>query len=163
MSHLDLIHGRIQAGAEFERNLARWRFASKKIVFTNGCFDILHRGHIDYLSKAADLGDILIIGLNTDDSVRRLKGEGRPVNNQESRGLALASLRFVDAVVYFAEDTPLELIKLIRPDVLVKGADYAEKEIVGASELREYGGEVVRIRLVEGFSTSALIDRISGK
>jgi rfaE bifunctional protein nucleotidyltransferase chain/domain len=134
-----------------------WRFQGRKIVFTNGCFDILHKGHIEYLSKARDLGDILIIGLNTDASVSRLKGAGRPVQDESSRALVLASLRFVEAVVFFDEDTPYNLIDLLKPDVLVKGGDYAEETIVGADIVRANGGEVVTIPLTEGYSTSKIL------
>ena len=129
-----------------------------KLVFTNGCFDILHRGHVEYLAKAADMGDVLVVGLNTDASVKRLKGEGRPVNDQEARALVLASLSFVDAVVLFDEDTPYELIKAIRPDVLVKGADYKPEEIVGYDIVTSYGGKVETVPLVEGYSTTSLLN-----
>ena len=132
----------------------------KKIVFTNGCFDILHRGHIEYLSMARDLGVVLIIGLNTDDSVKRIKGEGRPVQDETSRALILASLRFVEAIILFDEDTPYDLISMIKPDVLVKGGDYTEETIVGADIVKANGGEVVTIPLVEGYSTSGLIEVI---
>ena len=132
-----------------------------KVVFTNGCFDILHRGHVEYLAKAADLGDILVVGLNTDASVRRLKGEGRPVNNQEARALVLASLSFVDAVVLFDDDTPYNLIKTLRPDVLVKGADYQPEAIVGYDIVTSYGGTVTTIPLVEGYSTTNFIERLN--
>jgi rfaE bifunctional protein nucleotidyltransferase chain/domain len=132
-----------------------------KVVFTNGCFDILHRGHVEYLAKAADMGDVLVVGLNTDASVRRLKGESRPVNNQEARALVLASLSFVDAVILFDEDTPYELIKAVRPDVLVKGADYKPEEIVGYDIVTSYGGKVEVVDLVEGYSTTQLLSLIS--
>jgi rfaE bifunctional protein nucleotidyltransferase chain/domain len=135
-----------------------WKFLNQKIVFTNGCFDILHRGHTEYLSQARDKGDVLIIGLNTDASVRRIKGESRPVQDQESRALLLASLRFVDAVVFFDEDTPQELIRAIKPDVLVKGGDYTEENIVGADIVKGGGGEVVTIPIVEGYSTSSILN-----
>jgi rfaE bifunctional protein nucleotidyltransferase chain/domain len=134
-----------------------WRFQGRKIVFTNGCFDILHKGHVEYLSKARDLGDILIIGLNTDASVSRLKGSGRPVQDQSSRALVLASLRFVEAVVLFDEDTPYNLINALKPDVLVKGGDYTEENIVGADVVKANGGEVVSIPLTEGYSTSRIL------
>lgn len=137
------------------------RSQGMKVVFTNGCFDILHRGHIEYLSKAADMGDVLVVGLNTDASVRRLKGEGRPVNNEEARALVLASLSFVDAVVLFDEDTPYELIKAVHPDVLVKGADYKVEEIVGYDIVTSYGGKVETVPLVEGYSTTKLLSFIS--
>ena len=125
MNTLQLINTKIYYERKaFHATLSVFRSQGLKVVFTNGCFDILHRGHVEYLSKAADRGDVLVVGLNTDASVKRLKGEGRPVNNEESRALVLASLSFVDAVVLFDEDTPYELIKAVRPDVLVKGADY---------------------------------------
>ncbi len=135
------------------------RFKNKKIVFSNGCFDILHRGHVEYLSKAAGLGDILVMGLNTDNSVKRLKGENRPVQDQISRSLVLASLFFVDYVVYFEQDTPLELISYLKPDILVKGKDYEEEDIVGADVVKANGGKVVTIDLVDGYSTSSIIER----
>ncbi len=129
----------------------------KKIVFTNGVFDILHRGHIYSLSEAAKEGDYLIIGLNADVSVKRLKGESRPMNNEQSRALVLASLVMVDAVITFEEDTPLELIKSIMPDVLVKGGDYTVDQIAGAKEVIANGGRVVINPILEGFSTTAII------
>lgn len=138
------------------------RFARPRegtLVFTNGCFDILHRGHIEYLSYARSLGDWLAVGLNTDTSVRRLKGPGRPVNPEEDRALILAALSFVDAVVLFGEDTPRRLIADLLPDVLVKGADYREDEVVGAAEVKEAGGRVVLAPLVHGRSTTAIIER----
>ncbi|MFO7614476.1 MAG: D-glycero-beta-D-manno-heptose 1-phosphate adenylyltransferase [Bacteroidales bacterium] len=160
MTTLDVTQGKILDQAILSNRLAMWRFQMRKIVFTNGCFDVLHRGHIEYLSKARDLGDMLIIGLNTDDSVKRIKGEGRPVQDQASRALILASLRFVEAVVLFDEDTPYDLISMIKPDVLVKGGDYTEETIVGADIVKANGGEVVTIPLVEGYSTSGLIEVI---
>jgi len=135
-----------------------WKFQSRKIVFTNGCFDILHRGHIEYLSKARDLGDVLIIGLNTDSSVKRIKGGNRPVQDETSRAMILASLRFVEAVVLFDEDTPHNLISLVKPDVLVKGGDYTEETIVGADIVRASGGEVVTVPLTEGYSTTQILN-----
>lgn len=140
--------------------IAMWRLLNNKIVFTNGCFDILHRGHIEYLSQARDRGDVLIIGLNSDASVRRIKGEGRPVQDEMSRALILASLRFVDGVMLFNEDTPYELIKFVNPDVLVKGADYTEETIVGADIVKANGGEVVVIPLVEGYSTTEILKKV---
>lgn len=140
----------------------------KKVVFTNGCFDILHLGHVTYLSKAADLGDYLIIALNNDASVRaQNKGANRPINNEKARALVLASLSFVDAIVQFEEDTPLNIIQLIQPDVLVKGADYDENElnpeskkyIVGSHETRGYGGVVKTIELVPNYSTTSILEK----
>jgi len=131
-----------------------------KIVFTNGCFDILHLGHVDYLEKAAEKGDKLIVGLNTDQSVKKLKGPQRPVNNELSRARIIAALQFVDAVVLFGEDTPLNLIMSIIPDVLVKGDDYDIKNIVGADFVIENGGQVETVALVNGHSTTNLISKI---
>jgi len=130
------------------------------VVFTNGCFDILHVGHLDYLEQARNLGDRLIIGLNTDASVRRLKGSQRPVNDNYTRSRALAALEFVDAVVFFDEDTPFELIRLITPDILVKGGDYLAENIVGADIVMKSGGKVKTIPFTDGFSTTSFIERI---
>lgn len=132
----------------------------KKLVFTNGCFDIIHRGHVEYLKKAREKGDVLVVGLNTDASIRRIKGPKRPIVDEESRAVVLAELECVDFIIYFDEDTPLELIKAIKPDVLVKGADYAIEQIVGAKEVLSWGGKVETIDLTPGFSTSALIEKI---
>jgi D-glycero-beta-D-manno-heptose 1-phosphate adenylyltransferase len=136
------------------------RFHSRRIAFTNGCFDILHAGHIDYLSRAADEADVLIVGLNTDDSVRRIKGKNRPVNDQEARASLLAALSFVDAVVLFEEDTPAQLISAILPDVLIKGDDWAADDIVGADVVRKHNGRVLTLPLLKGYSTSNLIQKI---
>ncbi len=141
--------------------LGRWKFLGHQIAFTNGCFDILHRGHIASLSDAAREADFLVVGLNSDASARRLKGEGRPVVDQDSRALLLASLAIVDAVVIFDEDTPLELIKMVQPDVLVKGGDYTIDQIVGAKEVQAAGGRVVINPIIEGFSSTGLIGKIS--
>ena len=135
------------------------KLKSKSIVFSNGCFDILHRGHIEYLAKAASHGDILIIGLNSDASVKRLKGVNRPVQDEQSRALVLAALHFVNYVVLFDEDTPYDLINFIRPNILVKGGDYKEDEIVGADIVKKNRGKVITIDLVEGYSTTSIIDR----
>jgi rfaE bifunctional protein nucleotidyltransferase chain/domain len=131
---------------------------NKKIVFTNGVFDILHRGHVDYLTRAADLGDVLIVGLNSDSSVRRLKGPERPLQPERDRAAVLLALKPVDHVVIFSEDTPEKLIRQVRPDVLVKGADYQIDEIVGADFVKSCGGQVERIRLSQGRSSSRLIE-----
>jgi len=133
----------------------------KKVVFTNGCFDILHLGHITYLQKAKQLGDILIVGVNTDDSVRRLKGPTRPVNTDYDRAVVLSALKSVDYTVLFKEDTPLNLINAIKPSVLVKGGDYTIDTIVGATEVLANGGEVVTIDFVEGKSTTSIIKKLS--
>ena len=143
-----------------KRKIASWKFLGQKVVFTNGVFDLLHIGHITYLVKAAELGERLVIGLNADTSVKRIKGDGRPVNNQESRALLLAALFFVDAVVLFDEDTPLKLITELMPDILVKGADYTVDSIIGGKEVIAHGGEVKTIDLVEGYSSTAIIQKI---
>ena len=142
------------------KQVNRWRLLKETIAFTNGCFDILHPGHIASLSQAAEQADILIVGVNADNSVRKLKGAHRPVSDQQSRAMILASLLMVDAVVIFEEDTPLEIINAILPDVLVKGGDYAMEEIVGAKEVIANGGKVVISPIVPGFSTSGLIEKI---
>jgi len=140
--------------------VAGWQGAGKKVVFTNGVFDLLHIGHITYLAKAAELGDKLIIGLNSDSSVKRIKGENRPVNDQGNRAALLAALFFVDAVVVFEDDTPLNLITALMPDILVKGADYSIENIVGAAEVIANGGEVKTIDFVEGYSSTSIIEKI---
>jgi len=147
---------------EAQKKLEEWHLQGKRIVFTNGCFDLLHPGHIDYLQKSRTLGDVLIIGLNDDDSVRRLKGPTRPINPLPDRTIMLTALKPVDMVVAFPEDTPLELIKSLMPDVLVKGGDYEPDSIAGAKEVRESGGEVIVMPFVGGHSSSALIARIQG-
>ena len=145
--------------------LAQWlddcRKNGKKIVFSNGCFDILHRGHVEYLSKAAAFGDVMVIGLNTDASVRRLKGPSRPVNDEKARAFVLAGLECVTAVVLFDEDTPYNLIKTVQPDVLVKGSDYKPEDIVGYDIVMAKGGKVVTVDLVEGFSTTRTIEKMA--
>ncbi len=140
---------------------AQWKKENKKIVFTNGVFDLLHKGHIFSLIQAAKEGDVLVIGLNSDSSVKKLKGDSRPVNDQHARALLLASLIMVDAVVIFEEDTPLELINSVLPDVLVKGGDYTVNEIAGAKEVIANGGKVVINPILDGFSTTAIINAIS--
>ncbi|GIV23357.1 MAG: D-glycero-beta-D-manno-heptose 1-phosphate adenylyltransferase [Bacteroidia bacterium] len=147
---------------ELDRWLAYWRFLEQKLVFTNGCFDILHLGHVQYLEEASKLGDVLIVGLNSDQSVRRLKGPKRPIQDQEARARLLAAMEFVEAVVIFEEDTPLRLIEKIRPDVLVKGGDYTRETIVGADLVESYGGAVVTLPLVPGYSTTGLLARACG-
>jgi len=137
-----------------------WNFQEKRVVFTNGCFDLVHLGHIDYLSKAADLGHILVVGLNTDYSVSRLKGPNRPINDQNARAMLLASLFFVTHVILFNEDTPYELIKMIKPDILVKGSDYKPEDIVGYDVVMAGNGKVVTIDFLEGYSTSEIIQRV---
>jgi D-glycero-beta-D-manno-heptose 1-phosphate adenylyltransferase len=160
MTTLDVTNTKILDLKTLENRLAMWRLFKKKIVFTNGCFDILHRGHLEYLSQARDRGDLLIIGVNSDASVKRIKGEGRPVQDETSRALTLASLRFVEAIILFDEDTPYELIKIVKPDVLVKGGDYNENTIVGADIVRANGGDVVVIPLVQGYSTTEILKKV---
>ncbi len=165
MKRLEIIRKKIfnYSDPDFSRLLTIWQFQEKKIVFTNGCFDILHLGHIDYLSAASELGDLLIIGLNTDESVSKIKGKNRPLQDEISRAFVLASLGFVDAVVFFGEDTPYTLIKKIQPDVLVKGADYKPEDIVGYDIVKNKGGEIVTIEFLEGYSTTAIENKILGK
>lgn len=145
-------------------DLAQWakscKSQGKKIVFTNGCFDILHQGHMELLSYSSQLGDVLIVGVNSDASVKKLKGENRPLNNESFRSYMLASLSITDAISIFNEDTPLELIKSIGPDIIVKGGDYKPEQVVGADYVIKNGGEVVIFPLVKGYSTTALIDKI---
>lgn len=160
MDNLSLIKNKILPLEKLYPFLNIWRFKEQKIVFTNGCFDLLHLGHIDYLAKAADLGDKLIVGLNSDSSTSVLKGTSRPITNQTSRSRLLASLFFVDAVVLFDESTPYELIKALRPDVLVKGADYTIDKIVGSDLVLANGGEIKTIEYIAGYSTSAIEQKI---
>jgi D-glycero-beta-D-manno-heptose 1-phosphate adenylyltransferase len=146
---------------DLKNKVAQWRLLGKSIAFTNGCFDVLHAGHITSLSEAAKLADILVVGLNADSSVKQLKGPDRPINNQESRALLLASLSMVDAVVLFSEPTPLELIKSFMPDFLIKGGDYKIEEIAGSKEVLEAGGKVVINPIIEGFSSTSLIEKLN--
>ena len=158
MQRADLIPQKIFSLHQIVQKTAQWRILDKKIAFTNGVFDIIHQGHIFSLSQAAKEADYLIVGLNADKSVKRLKGESRPVNNEQSRSLILASLIMVDAVVLFEEDTPLEMIKAIMPDVLVKGGDYSVEQIAGAKEVIAFGGRVVINPILDGFSTTSIIE-----
>ncbi len=145
---------------QLKERIASWQSDGEKVVFSNGCFDILHLGHIDYLEKARGLGDRLVIGLNSDDSVKILKGPNRPVNKEEARSRMLAALEFVDGVSVFEEETPKELIEYLLPDILVKGADYEIENIAGARAVLENGGEVKTIDLVEGYSTTSIIENL---
>jgi D-glycero-beta-D-manno-heptose 1-phosphate adenylyltransferase len=170
-SRLDAIHGRVDTKESLARKLYLWRMKGQKIVFTNGCFDILHRGHAEYLAKAADIGNVLIVGVNADASVKRLgKNDSRPLQDEQSRAFIIASLDVVESAIIFGEDTPYDLISFIQPDVLVKGADYDANEtdpkskryIVGSDVVRAKGGTVCTIDLVAGFSTSAIEQKIKG-
>ena len=171
LSSLEIIQSKIVTVETLLKPLLISRFKEHKIVFTNGCFDILHRGHIDYLAKAADMGDILIVAVNTDASVKRLgKSNTRPLQDEQSRAMILASLSFVNTVILFDEDTPLNLINFIQPDILVKGADYDANEtdpknkkyIVGSDSIKAKGGEVRTIEFLEGYSTTLIEKKIKG-
>lgn len=160
MKAVSTIHAKIFTLPRLLARIASWRVTDTTIAFTNGCFDILHEGHIASLSQAAAEADYLVVGVNSDASTKRLKGPARPVNHEHSRALLLASLAIVDAVVIFEEDTPLSLITALQPDVLVKGGDYTIEQIVGAREVIALGGRVVINPIVEGFSTSGIIQQI---
>ena len=160
MKYANLIDQKILTRPQLIQRVAQWRLLGKTIAFTNGVFDILHPGHIYSLSQAASEAEMLVVGLNADVSVKRLKGENRPVNVQDTRAVMMASLQIVDAVVLFEEDTPLELIKSILPDVLVKGGDYTLEQVVGAKEVMIAGGRVVINPLKEGFSTTSFIEQL---
>jgi len=161
MTPTELIQSRIfKTATEFDPILAQWKNEGCSLVFTNGCFDLVHRGHIDSLAKAAELGDKLIVGLNSDVSVKLLKGENRPLIDQQSRAVLLASLAIVDAVILFDDETPYTLIQHIVPDVLVKGTEYQVEEIAGFDVVLAAGGRVERIELTDGFSTTDLIQKI---
>lgn len=161
MTTSEILRSKIFTKETLSRQVAIWRFKDLKIVFTNGCFDILHHGHIDYLSKASDLGDVLVIGLNSDSSVKKLnKGVNRPLQNENDRALILSSLQFVEAIIIFEEDTPLELIKIVQPDVLVKGGDWKPEQIAGTDIVKAKGGEVITIPFVEGYSTTIIEKKV---
>ena len=160
MKQIEAINNKIYSLTELEKQVKQWSKENKKIVFTNGCFDIIHQGHIDYLAKARDLGDKLIIGLNTDLSISSIKGPTRPIQDEKSRAIILASMQFVDAIVYFSDPTPYELIKAIQPDILVKGADYKPEEIIGYDIVKAKGGEIITLTYLEGYSTTNIIKKI---
>jgi rfaE bifunctional protein nucleotidyltransferase chain/domain len=160
MEKLEIIKKKIVSKEELVRKLAVWRFFNKKIVWTNGCFDILHLGHIDYLSKSKDQGDVLIVGVNSDMSVRKIKKPGRPITDEDSRSTIIAALNFVDAVLLFDEETPFEQIKFIQPDVLVKGSDYKAEKIVGYDIVKAKEGKIVTIDFLPGYSTTAIEEKI---
>jgi rfaE bifunctional protein nucleotidyltransferase chain/domain len=163
MHKINILQRKILSGQDLDRWLAIARFKNRKIVFTNGCFDVLHRGHVEYLASASGLGDRLVVGINTDESVRKLKGASRPYLDEGARSLILASLSFVSAIVLFAEDTPYNLIKQVQPDVLVKGGDYKPEEIVGYDLVMGRGGKVLTIDLTTGYSSTGVIGKITGK
>ena len=161
MKALQVVKNRIKKREELSFIVNRWSLTGEKVVFTNGCFDILHQGHVDYLSKAADLGTKLVVGVNSDNSVRRLgKDKNRPIQDEKSRAIILAALHFVDLVILFDEDTPLELIKIILPDVIVKGGDWKPKQIVGSDIVLANGGEVKSLAFKEGYSTTSIEEKI---
>ena len=160
MPSFSTIASKIQSAEQIGQTLARWRSKGEKVVFTNGCFDILHYGHLHYLAQAHDLGDRLVIGLNSAASVRRLKGPQRPINDEMTRTHLLAALEVVDAVVVFEEDTPLELIKHVRPDILVKGGDWQPEQIVGSDIVMAGGGKVFSLPYIDGYSTTRIEQKI---
>jgi rfaE bifunctional protein nucleotidyltransferase chain/domain len=168
MSHIEYIRQRVKDKETLMRKVANWKLKDMTVVFTNGCFDILHPGHVDYLTRASALGDRMIVAVNSDASVKRLKGSNRPVNTENDRAFVVAGLHYVNAVILFDEDTPAELIRDLQPDVLVKGADYDAQEmdpssptfIAGSEYVRAAGGRVETIPLLEGYSTSRMIDKL---
>ncbi len=160
---LETILHKIKALSNAESVMEQWRTDGKRVIWTNGVFDLLHPGHIRYLCAAKDLGDKLIVGINSDESVKRLKGNDRPINNEASRLLQMGALQMVDLVVLFGEDTPLECILSLRPMVIAKGGDYDPKEVVGGSEAKSWGGKVVILPFETGHSSSKIIESIQGK
>jgi len=160
MNKLTNIKSKIQTPESLPKLLKKWALEEKKIVFTNGCFDIIHRGHIEYLSQAAGLGDVLFIGVNTDASVSKLKGDSRPLQDEYSRILTLASFEFVDGLILFGEETPYELIRMVQPHILVKGADYKPEDIVGYDLVKANGGEIKTLDFLPGYSTTAIERKI---
>ena len=161
MSFHQLLRNKIVNKEDALENVKALQSSGKKVVFTNGCFDILHPGHVDYLSQARDLGDFLVLGLNTDNSVKRLnKAPNRPINDEQTRATVLAGLACIDLLVFFDEQTPYELIKFLQPDILVKGNDYKAEEIVGYDIIKARGGEIITIPMVQGYSTTKLIEKI---
>jgi len=160
MSHLKTLNSKVYNLDALTTQVEQWKLASNKVVFTNGCFDIIHRGHIEVLARTADLGDKLVIGLNSDQSIQKLKGENRPIIDEQSRAILLAALSFVDAIVLFSEDTPLKLINALLPDVLAKGGDYEIETIVGHEIVQKNGGKVKLVPFLDGFSSTTIIDKI---
>lgn len=160
MDHISRIKSKLLRREQAKKVCEALSRQGKTVVFTNGCFDVVHYGHVKYLAKAAELGDVLVIGLNTDESVKQIKGENRPVNPMEARQWTLAALEFVDYVIPFDENTPYELIREVKPNVLVKGKDYNEKDVVGHDLVKANGGSVKTIELEKGFSTSSIIEKL---
>ena len=160
MNQISRLQSKILSFSALEFQLKKWRNSNEKIVFTNGCFDLLHFGHVDYLAKARDLGDRLVVGLNSDASIKRIKGPSRPIKDEQSRAALLAGMAYVDAVVLFDEGTPLNLISMVMPDLLVKGGDYTIKDIVGHEIVLNNKGKVCTIDFVDGYSSSALIEKV---
>ena len=160
MSNLKRINNKIFSIERISRQIDIWKNYGEEIVFTNGCFDIIHRGHVEVLARAADLGDKLIVGLNSDVSIQKLKGKDRPIIQENSRAILLAALDFIDAIALFSEETPLDLITTLKPDILAKGGDYKIDTIVGHDIVKENGGEVILIPFVDGFSSTNIINKI---
>ena len=160
MSNFKNITSKIYSLLDLKVQSDKWKENGKKIVFTNGCFDLVHRGHIEVLANTADLGDKLIIGLNSDSSIKELKGENRPIMDEISRAILLASLQFVDAIVFFSDETPLNLIETLVPDILAKGGDYKVTEISGNEVVLENGGEVILVPFIDGFSSTNIVEKI---
>ena len=157
---LEILNSKILDKERLLIKLTDWKKENKKIVFTNGCFDLIHLGHIEVIARSADLGDILIIGVNTDNSIKRLKGSNRPIVEEISRAKQLAALEFVDAVVFFDQDTPIDLIKMINPNVITKGGDYNIDQVIGSDTVTHNNGEVVIIPLTQGYSTTSILEKI---
>jgi rfaE bifunctional protein nucleotidyltransferase chain/domain len=160
---IEKIQAKILSWEQAQKKTAAWKANKERIVFTNGCFDLLHFGHLHYLAEARELGDRLVIGLNSEDSVRRLKGPNRPINDEKTREFQLASLEFVDAVVVFEQDTPIDLIKLLQPDILVKGGDWKASQIVGSDVVLSNGGTVKNLPFIEGYSTTLIEQKIKNQ
>lgn len=157
---LEILNSKILDKKRLLVKLTDWKEEDKKIVFTNGCFDLIHLGHIEVIARSADLGDILIIGVNTDNSIKRLKGKNRPIVEEISRAKQLAALEFVDAVVLFDQDTPIDLIKMINPNIITKGGDYNTDQVIGNHIVTQNDGEVVIIPLTQGYSTTSILEKI---
>jgi D-glycero-beta-D-manno-heptose 1-phosphate adenylyltransferase len=160
MNLIDEIRGKLLNNDLLMQRLDEWKQDNLKVVFTNGCFDLLHPGHVDYLSRARKLGDRLVIGLNSDSSVSRLKGQNRPINNENDRAFMLAAYSFIDAIILFEEDTPYNLISVVKPHYLVKGGDYSPETVVGADIVENLGGKVIILPFIDGYSSSKLISII---